>query len=136
MYINDIVHDIGFNSCLFADDISLFIIVEDVITAAACLNNDLDKISQRAAKWLVTFNPSKTESLLISPKTNKDRHPPIFMRNHKIVEVDSHKHLGIVLSSECSVHEHIKYITDKAWNGINITRKLKFKLGRKSLETI
>ena len=103
LYINDIVHDIGSNIRLFADD-TLFIIVEDAITAAACLNNDLDKISQWAAKWLVTFNPSKTKSSLSSRKTNKDRHPPIFMQNHKVVEVDSHKHLGVVLSSDCSWH--------------------------------
>ena len=87
-------------------------------------------------KWLVTFNPSKTESLSISRKTNKVRHPPIFMQNHKVVEVVSHKHLGVVLSSDCSWHQHIKYITDKAWNRINIMRKLKFKLNRKSLEII
>ncbi|MCW4344426.1 MAG: reverse transcriptase domain-containing protein [Candidatus Thiodiazotropha endolucinida] len=136
LYINDIVYDIGSNIRLFADDTSLFIIVEDPITAAACLNNDIDKISQWAATWLVTFNPSKTESLLISRKTNKDRHPPIFMQNQKIIEVDSHKHVGIVLSNDCSWHQHIKYITDKAWNRINIMRKLKFKLDRKSLEII
>ena len=135
-YINDIVHDIGSNNRLFADDTSLFIIVEDAITAAACLNNDLDKISQWAAKWLVTFHPSKTESLLISRKTIKERHPPIFMQNHRVVEVHSHKHLGVVLSSDCSWHQHVKYITDKAWNRINIMRKLKFKLDRKSLEII
>ena len=136
LYINDIVHDIGSNIRLFADDTSLFIIVEDAITSAACLNNDLDKISQWPAKWLVTFNPSKTESLLISRETNKDRHPPIFMQNHKVVEVDSHKHLGVFLSSDCSWHQHIKYITDKALDRINIMRKLKFKLDRKSLEII
>ena len=92
--------------------VSLLIIVENAITAAACLNND--KIFQWAATWLFTFNPCKTESLLILRKTNKDRHPPISMKNHKVVEVDSHKHLGIGLSNDCSWHQHIKYITDKA----------------------
>ena len=130
MYINDIVHDIGSNIRLFADDTSLFIIVD--IIAAACLNYDLDKIFQWAAKWLVIFNSSKTESLLISRKTNKDRHPPFFMQNQKVVKIDSHKHLGIVLSNDCSWHQHIKYITDKAWNRINIIRKIKFKLDRKN----
>ena len=80
LFINDIVHDICSTICLFADNTSLFIIVEDPITAAACLNNDLDKISQWAATWLVTFNPSKTESLLISGKTNKNRHPPLLCK--------------------------------------------------------
>ena len=33
-------------------------------------------------------------------------------------------------------HHHIRYITEKTWIRINIMRKLKFKLDRKSLETI
>ena len=48
----------------------------------------------------------------------------------------SHKHLGIYLSKDCSWHEHIKYIKEKAWLRINVMRKLKYKLDRKSLETI
>ena len=56
---------------LFADDTSLFIIVEAAITAAACLNNDLDKISQWAAKWLVTFNPSKPNRYYFHVKQTK-----------------------------------------------------------------
>ena len=49
LYINDIVIDIGSSIRLFADDTSLFIIVEDPITAAGSLNMDLDKISKWAA---------------------------------------------------------------------------------------
>ena len=58
------------------------------------------------------------------------------MQNCKIAEVDYHKHLGIYFSSDCSWHEHISYIKEKAWSRINVMRKLKFNLDRKSLETI
>ena len=68
LYINDIVNDIGSNIRLFADDTSLFIIVDDPVTAAGCINADLGRISNWASTWLVTFNPSKTETLLISRK--------------------------------------------------------------------
>lgn len=136
VYINDIVADIGSNIRLFADDTSVFIIVDDPVTAAHCLNSDLSKISRWAATWLVSFNPTKTEALLISRKLNRPDHPPIFMQNHLISEVDTHKHLGLFLSNDCTWHEHIKYITEKAWARINIMRKLKFRLDRKSLETI
>ena len=78
LYINDIVLDIGSNICLFADDTSLFIIVDNPVAAADCLNNDLDKISQWAATWLVSFNPTNTEPIIISRKFNKAQHPPIF----------------------------------------------------------
>ena len=72
LYINDIVKNIGSNIRLFADDTSLFIIVHNNPTRGAlCLNSDLEKLSRWAAIWLVTFNPSKNESLLISRKINK-----------------------------------------------------------------
>ena len=59
LYINDIVNDIGANIRLFADDTSLYIIVENPAAAALCLNNDLGKISRWSSLWLVTFNPVK-----------------------------------------------------------------------------
>ena len=136
LYINDIVADIGSHIRLFADDTSLFIIVDNPITAANCLNTDLNKISRWAETWLVTFNPTKTEALLFSRKLNKPQHPPLLMQNHQIAEVNTRKHLGLYLSNDCTRHHHINYIKDKACFRINIMRKLKFKLDRKSLEII
>ena len=57
------------------------------------------------------------------------------MQNHQVTEVESHKHLGFFFSSDCSWHQHIEYIKQKAWTRINIMRKLKFRLDRKALET-
>ena len=51
LYINDFVHDIGSNIRLFADDTSLYIIVDDPVTAAGCINTDLVRIS----KWALAF---------------------------------------------------------------------------------
>ncbi|MCG8032214.1 MAG: endonuclease/exonuclease/phosphatase family protein [Candidatus Thiodiazotropha taylori] len=136
LYINDIVNDIGSNIRLFADDTSLFIIVNDPVSAATCLNSDLDKISRWAATWLVAFNPSKSAAFLMSRKLIKPNHPPLFMQNIQIDEVNSHKHLGLYFSQDCSWHKQIDYIKEKAWFRVNVMRKLKFKLDRKSLETI
>ena len=136
LYINDIVNDIGSNIRLFADDTSLFLVVENPDTAAETLNSDLEKISQWAKTWLVKFNPAKTESLLISRKIIQPAHPPLFMLNEQIQEVENHKHLGIHFDNDGNWHAHINYIKEKAWNRIKIMRKLKFQLDRKSLETI
>ena len=54
------------NIRLFADDTSLYIIVEDSIEASNVLSSDINCITEWAGKWLVNFNPSKTESLLVS----------------------------------------------------------------------
>ena len=63
-------------------------------------------------------------------------HPPLHMLNQQIKEVENHKHLGLYFSNDGSWHTHITYIKEKAWNRINIMRKLKFQLDRKSLEII
>ena len=86
-----------------------------------------------ASMWLVTFNPSKSESLIFSRKVNKPYHPPIYMNYQQVNEVNSHKHLGIYLPRDYTWQEHIEYIKAKAWP---VMHCLKFILDRKSLQTI
>ena len=127
--------EIRSNIRLFADDTSLYIIVENPDAAAEILNIDLNKIPKWTKSWLVKFNPNKNESLIISRKIKKPGHPPVCMSNQEI-NVQFHKHLGIYISSDCSWHKHIKYVKSKAWSRINVMRKFKYTLDRKSLETI
>ena len=139
IYINDIVSNISSNIRLFADDTSLYLIInhrDQIIASTESLNADISAISKWASDWLVTFNPNKSESLLISRKQNTHLFPPLAMDHQPITEVTSHKHLGLYLSNDCSWHTHIEYIKSKAWPKINIMRKLKYQLDRKSLETI
>ena len=136
LYINDIVTDIHSSVRLFADDSSLYIIVDDPTDAAEQLNIDLETINRWAETWLVKFNPSKSESLLVSRKINRNVHPPLIMNRVHINEVQHHKHLGIFLSNDGTWHEHINYITSKAWQKIYVMRKLKFLLDRESLNRI
>ena len=60
IYINDIVCDIDSSIKLFADDTTLYLIVEDPIRAANLMDGDLDKVQKWANTWLVKFNPQKT----------------------------------------------------------------------------
>ena len=136
LYINDIFVDINSSIRLFADDTSLYIIVDDPIQAAEQLNLDLAKIHRWAEKWLVTFNPIKSECILLSRKCDKPYHPPVLLNQTQIAEVNSHKHLGIIFSNDCTWHEHLELVKSKAWKRINTMRKLKFQLDRKSLQTI
>ena len=137
VYINDIVTDIGSNKGLFADDTSLYIVVDNPLVAAETLNADLEKISRWAATWLTTFNPNKIVALLFSRQVIHTLHPPLFMENTPINEVEAHKHLGLFLPpNDCSCHQHINYIKDKASARINIMRRLKYKLDGKLRESI
>ena len=105
----------------------MYILVAEPVDAAHTLNLDLVKISRWAKQWLVTFNPDTSEAILFSRKYNKPYHPPVLMDQTQIIEVMSHKHLGIILTNDCNWHEHIEHIKAKAWNRINVMRKLKFK---------
>ena len=60
LYINDIVDNINSTIRLFADDTSLYIVVDNPQNTARQLNTDLQMIHQ----WLVTFNPTKSESII------------------------------------------------------------------------
>ena len=53
------------------------------------------------------------------------------MLGQQINEIEFHKHLGIYFSKDGSWHKHLK---EKAWTRINIMRRLKYELDRKSLE--
>jgi hypothetical protein len=136
IFINDIVIDIRSSINLFADDTSLYVEVQDPNIAANQLQADIDKISSWAAKWLVTFNPSKSESLVVSRKRNRPVHPTLSMLGQNIPEVTVHKHLGVNISEDASWHIHIESIVEKAWKKVHILRRLKFLLDWKSLDVI
>ena len=53
-----------------------------------------------------------------------------------IAEVPNHKHLGLNISKDGTHHTHIDLITEKAYRRLNILRRFKFILDRKTLETI
>jgi hypothetical protein len=66
IYINDIVNNISCNTKLFADDTPLFLVVDNEYEAAEQLNKDIESIHQWSQKWLIKFNPDKTEIMTIS----------------------------------------------------------------------
>ena len=102
VYINDIVENIESGINLFADDTSLSLVVRNPDDMANTFQNDINKINTWADTWLVKFNPNKSESLVISRKNIKPIHPDLNMSNILIPNVQTHKHLGIHLSSDGS----------------------------------
>ena len=60
IYINDTVTNIKSTVRLFTDDTSLYLIVDEPVEAARCLNSHLELIYQWAERWLVKFNAAKS----------------------------------------------------------------------------
>ena len=120
------INDINSNTRLFADDNSLYIIIDTPQKILHLL-------------WTTAFqnlNPAKSESLLITRRRANLRHSQMILNNQPIENVTSHKHLSLVLSNDGIWHNHIELITSKAWSRINIMRKLKFQFDRKTLEIL
>ena len=57
IYIDDLSDDLSTTAKLFADNTSLFSIVQNVNTSVSHLNNDLSQISNWAFHWKISFNP-------------------------------------------------------------------------------
>ncbi|PJE77770.1 hypothetical protein CI610_03303 [invertebrate metagenome] len=133
LYINDITDNVSTNIKLFADDTSLYVIIDDnPAQAAQALADDLSNIGEWAGIWDIKFNPNKTKSVIFSRKHNKN-HPPVTFQNRQITDTAVHKHLGLTLQEDATWKEHILNIYRKAYSRLNILRYIKFKVNRKSL---
>ena len=135
IFINDISEIVQSEIRIFADDTTLFIVGDDIDVTTTALNNDLNSLQVWANQWLVTFNPSKTKSLLLSTKAER-LIPPVIFSGEVVSEVRDHKHLGLALSSDLTWNKHIDEICLKATKRLDMLRGLKCKLSRKSLEII
>ena len=135
IYVNDISESLLSLTRLFADDSSLYYSTTSIDDIEGLINHDLRLISNWAKKWLVNFNPNKTEAVLFSLKPY-DRLPSLVFENTNIQFVENHKHLGVTLNSKGQWNAHIDTILQSASKVIGIMRKLKFSLNRKSLNQI
>ena len=134
IYINDIVANIGRSIRLFADDTSLYIVVECPNTTATLLNSDLETIFKWANDWLITFNVNKTLSMIISIKLYPVIHPPLFINNIMLKATNMYKHLGLTFTNNCDWSKHVVNISEIASTRLNLLRAFKLRICRSSLE--
>ena len=117
IYINSVTNinlSNGSTLVLYADDMLLFkpISSEDDYTN---LQGDVDSLKDWSASHFLTFNPSKCKYMLLSKKNKPTKNPPVLtIDNIPIERTNSHKYLGIVLTSNLTWSEHIHCICSKA----------------------
>ena len=98
------------------------------------INHDLKELDEWSKRWLMTFNPDKTEIMLF---TNLE-HPEInfTFEDNIISTIESHRHLGVTFSTDAKWNAHIENIVSSVSKHINILRKLKSKINRSNLEKL
>ena len=131
LYINDITENIRTNIRLFADDTSLYAVIENE-DSVHLLNEDLREIARWANTWLIILNPTKTKSMTFTRK-KETNWPEAKFNNITIQDEKTHTHLGITFSSDATWDEHLQSIYKKTAYRLNIMRMLKYDLDRKSL---
>ena len=119
---------------LFADDTSLLHSLKRLNDIERCLNSDLEKVHDWSTKWMVSFNPLKTDVLLISNRQTDVLKLKFGDTNLQIT--DTHTHLGITFSYDGKWSKHINNICESASTKLNVLRKLKYILSRNSLDKI
>ena len=83
---------------IFADDTSLFKIVENPITASQELKHDLNLVQIWAYQWKMSFNPAPAKppvEMIFSTKTKHVCHPPVSFNGIPLQRVSEHKRLGV-----------------------------------------
>jgi hypothetical protein len=77
------------------------------------LNNviahDLNEMDIWSKKWLMSFNPEKTEIMIFSNRSVTEN--LVFSFNGKSVPITtSHKHLGVTFSNDAKWNDHVDNI--------------------------
>ena len=133
IYMNDITTVTQCNIKLFADDTSLYIEFDNNDDATARLNQDLTRLQNWADQWLVKFCPNKSKLMTC---TFKKRDPTnIVFNNVQLDSVKSHKHLGLVFSSDLTWTSHVQSILQNVSPLVDVLKSLKYDIDRKTLET-
>ena len=139
VYINDITDGLKSEVRIFADDTSLFVVVDDPLVAFEILNHDLKLIEKWANQWKMSFNPDITKppiEIIFSTKNVKPNHPPLFFNGMMVDSKEEHKHIGLTLDKKLTLQSHIKEGIKKANRHIGIMKFMSKYVPRSTLETM
>ena len=103
IYINDLTDGISSIAKLFANDTSLFSVVQNKNKSGSHLDNDLNKVSDWAYTWKIYFNPDPSkpaQEVTFSRKCTKEDHPPIYFNNIPVTQTTIQKHIGLYLDEK------------------------------------
>ena len=111
IYINDLSDGLTTNARLFADDVSLFSVVDNINLSATNLNSDLSKINAWVNHWKMTFNPDpnkQAQEVIFSCKIKNILHPPLNFNNNSVQQVQFQQHLDVYLENKLHFYEHLQ----------------------------
>ena len=139
LYIIYLFNNLSSNCKLFADDTSLFSVVNNIHTSATTLSQDLKAIINWAFQLKMIFNPNlskQTQEVIFSRKITKLLHPTLLFNNIPLNNNLFQKHLGLTLAIKLKFSEHIRSITKKISKTMSLLRKIQQIWPRSTLLTL
>ena len=132
IYVNDFGRQLENESYLFADDSSVLrqYRVGTETIAENSINEDLIKLLKWATTWKLTFNISKTVLINFSLNIRNNPSLSISFDGTLIKPVETHKHLGIVLSSDLKWRDHVNHVVSSANKKLGLLKRRSFTLTR------
>ena len=86
------------------------------------INHDLHELGNWSKRWLMSFNPDKTEIMLFKNVENSTNFN--FYFDGKLIPLTSdHKHLGITFSEEAKWNKHVENLIKSVSKHICVLRK-------------
>ena len=89
IYINDWSVNLSSNPKLSADDTSLFPVLHNINQSGINLNDDLEKISNWAFQWKMSFNPDiniQAQEVIFSRRLQKSNHPSLTFNGTSVTQ--------------------------------------------------
>ena len=134
LYINDLYNSTNCLPRLFADDTCLVLHSPDPNNLEHMMNNELRNADEWCRANKLSFNPSKSNFLVIPPRLRKQ--PPYISLKLNSVEInpcENVKYLGVQIDSQLTFNSHIRMIENKISRSIGIIIKLKSFLPQSAL---
>ena len=135
IFINDVADNMTGFGRLFADDTCIGHMAHNEENLHTLISTDLEYLNAWSYRWLVKFNPNKTDIMIFSTR-HLENNLLFDFNNISLSPVHMHKHLGVIFSNDCKWTKHIDVLIERTSKQLNILRKLKYRLKRDYLEKI
>lgn len=134
VYINDLPEVISSNTNMFADDTSIYCTGDTLDGITRELQTSLTSLEKWFNEWGLEVNATKTKVMYI---TNKKEvcNLPLKMNQTVLEAVNTHKHLGVILSNNLKWSAHIDHVKSKTNKMLGLLQASSYNMPRSFLLT-